>query len=94
MSHLDFVALPQDWEFDSDRTAHLLTDIAARVAAATEAADTAIRLREKHGCSLADAADRLAAAYRASPRLSGRDTDRSRMRPPRHWRAGWHFVLP
>ncbi|TQM32482.1 nucleotidyl transferase AbiEii/AbiGii toxin family protein [Nocardia bhagyanarayanae] len=42
---LDFVVLPRDWEFNSDRTDQLLTDVATRVAAATEAPDSPIRAR-------------------------------------------------
>ncbi|MET8776852.1 nucleotidyl transferase AbiEii/AbiGii toxin family protein [Nocardia sp. NPDC004654] len=42
---LDFVVLPRDWEFNSDRTDQLLTDVATRVAAATEAPDSPIHAR-------------------------------------------------
>ncbi|MFE3188306.1 nucleotidyl transferase AbiEii/AbiGii toxin family protein [Nocardia sp. NPDC059240] len=41
---VDFIVLPQDWEFHSDRTDAFLADIAARVAAAADGSPT-VRIR-------------------------------------------------
>lgn len=42
---IDFIVIPQDWQFGSDRTDTLLTDIAHRVAALTEQPGSTLHVR-------------------------------------------------